>query len=64
MGMTIMFITHDIGLAYYTSDRLLIMSQGKIVEQGDADEVITNPKDEYTKRLMNDVPVLERQWDL
>lgn len=63
-GMTIIFITHDIGLAYYTSDRLLIMNRGKLVEQGTADEVITNPKDEYTKRLMNDVPVLERKWDI
>ncbi len=64
LGMTILFITHDIGLAYYTSDRLFIMSEGRIVEQGTADEVITNPRDEYTKRLMNDVPVLERQWEI
>lgn len=64
LGMTIMFITHDIGLAYYTSDRLLVMHHGKLVEQGTADEVINNPKDSYTQRLLNDVPVLTRKWDI
>lgn len=64
LGMTILFITHDIGLAYYTSDRLLIMNRGKLVEQGPADDIINNPKDNYTKQLLNDVPVLTRKWDL
>ncbi|MEZ0537866.1 ABC transporter ATP-binding protein, partial [Caldicellulosiruptoraceae bacterium PP1] len=61
---TIIFITHDIGLAYYTSDRLLVMNRGEIVEQGTADEVVENPKHEYTKKLLSDVPVIMRKWDL
>jgi len=62
-GMSIMFITHDIGLAFYTSDRLFIMNNGKIVETGTAEEILNNPKDPYTKRLLSDVPVLHRKWE-
>jgi peptide/nickel transport system ATP-binding protein len=62
--MTLIFITHDIGLAYYISDKVYIMEHGKIVEFGDADEVILNPKEAYTKRLINDVPKIYEPWDL
>lgn len=64
IGMTIIFITHDIGLAYYISDTVYIMEQGKIVESGTADDVILNPKAPYTKRLINDVPKIHEEWDL
>ena len=63
-GMSILFITHDIGLAYYTSDTLLIMNKGKIVEQGDAGDIITNPRDPYTQKLLSDVPVIHKKWEL
>jgi peptide/nickel transport system ATP-binding protein len=63
-GMTLIFITHDIGLAYYVSDRVFIMEHGKIVEFGTADEVILNPKEPYTKRLISDVPKIYEEWDL
>jgi peptide/nickel transport system ATP-binding protein len=62
-GMMIVFITHDIGLAYYVSDTVYIMERGKIVEYGSADEVILNPKAEYTKRLITDVPKIHEPWD-
>lgn len=61
---TIVFITHDIGLAYYVSDIVYIMEQGKFVEFGNADEVILNPKEPYTKRLISDVPKIYEKWDL
>ncbi len=64
IGMTIIFITHDIGLAYYISDKVYIMEHGKIVESGTADEVIINPKAAYTRRLINDVPKIYEEWDL
>jgi peptide/nickel transport system ATP-binding protein len=64
IGMTIIFITHDIGLAYYISDHVYIMENGNIVERGTADEVILSPKAEYTKRLISDVPKIHEEWDL
>ena len=64
IGMTIIFITHDIGLAYYISDTVYIMEHGKFVEFGKADEVILNPQAAYTKRLISDVPKIHEEWDL
>lgn len=64
VGMTVMFITHDIGLAYYVSDTVHIMERGKFVESGTADEVILEPKDFCTQRLINDVPKIHEEWDL
>ncbi|SHO50832.1 ABC transporter ATP-binding protein [Anaerocolumna xylanovorans] len=63
-GMTIIFITHDIGLAYYISDSVYIMEHGKFVERGTADEVILHSKAAYTKRLISDVPKIYEEWDL
>jgi peptide/nickel transport system ATP-binding protein len=64
IGMTIIFITHDIGLAYYVSDTVYIMEHGKFVESGSADEVILHPAAAYTKRLITDVPKIHEEWDL
>ncbi|MCX6029950.1 MAG: dipeptide/oligopeptide/nickel ABC transporter ATP-binding protein [Chloroflexi bacterium] len=64
IGMTIVFITHDIGLAYYVSDSVWIMEHGKIVEHGSADAVILHPKEAYTRRLISDVPKIYEEWDL
>jgi peptide/nickel transport system ATP-binding protein len=64
VGMTVVFITHDMGLAYYVSDTVYIMEHGKFVEYGTADEVILHPKQAYTQRLINDVPKIYEEWDL
>lgn len=63
-GMTTIFITHDIGLAYYISDSVYIMEHGRFVERGTADEVILHPKEAYTQRLISDVPKIYEEWDL
>jgi len=63
-GTTLIFITHDIGLAYYLSQTVYIMEKGKIVESGTAEEVILHPKEAYTKRLISDVPKIHEEWDL
>lgn len=63
-NMTIIFITHDVGLAYYVSDTLYIMEQGKVVERGPAEEVILNPQHPYTQQLISDVPKIHSEWDL
>jgi len=62
LKMTIVFITHDIGLAYYVSDRLFIMHKGAIVEQGTPDEVALSPKNEHTLALLDDIPDIHKQW--
>ncbi len=64
INMTIIFITHDIGLAYYISDKVYIMEHGKFVESGTAEDVIINPQADYTKRLISDVPKIYEKWDL
>ncbi|MBA8793486.1 peptide/nickel transport system ATP-binding protein [Friedmanniella endophytica] len=58
LGMTILFITHDIGQACYLADRVLVMEHGVMVEQGPTDKVIFDPQHEYTRRLLSDVPRL------
>ena len=63
INMTIVFITHDMGLAYYISDTVYIMEKGIIVEKGTADEAILNPQADYTKRLLGDVPKIYERWD-
>ncbi|MBN1312909.1 MAG: ABC transporter ATP-binding protein [Anaerolineae bacterium] len=63
-GMTLIFITHDLGLAYYVSDTIYIMERGKFVESGSPDEVILQPKEAYTRRLISDVPKIHEEWDL
>jgi len=60
-GKTIIFITHDIGQAFYICDRLLVMRRGKIVEEGSAEEVVFHPQHPYTKRLIADVPKLGKK---
>ncbi len=64
IGMTVIFITHDIGLAYYVSDKVFIMEHGRFVESGSADEVILTPREPYTRRLISDVPKIYEEWDL
>ena len=64
IGMTVIMITHDIGLAYYVSDTVYIMEHGKFVEHGRADDVILNPQAPYTQRLISDVPKIHEEWDL
>lgn len=61
-GTSVIFITHDLGLAYYVSDEILIMYKGSIVESGSPSEIMDNPKFWYTKRLMEDVPMLYKKW--
>lgn len=60
LGMTVLFITHDIGQACYVADRVLVMENGVMVEQGKTDDVIFNPQHEYTQRLLSDVPRLHQ----
>ena len=53
MNLTIIFITHDLGIAKRFCDRLLVMNNGKIVDQGDSATIFSNTKNTYTKSLIN-----------
>ncbi len=64
INMTIIFITHDVGLSYYLSDKIFIMEKGKIVERGKAEDIITKPMHPYTIQLLDDVPKLHEAWNL
>jgi peptide/nickel transport system ATP-binding protein len=55
-GFTYIFISHDLSVVRFMSDRIMVMKDGKIIEIGDADEVYINPKTEYTKKLISSVP--------
>ena len=63
-GISIIFITHDIGQAQYISDRVLIMKEGNIVEQGNTEKVFLTPNHPYTKNLLACVPSLYRKWEI
>lgn len=60
---SIIFITHDLGLAYYISDRILVMKDGVIVEEGKPDDIIIRPSHEYTKILVGSIPKLYRKLE-
>ena len=56
LGMSILFITHDLGLVQEFSDQVCVMKNGEIVEQGDTNEVFKNPSHPYTKKLLDAEP--------
>jgi peptide/nickel transport system ATP-binding protein len=62
LDMTIVFVTHDIGLACHISDSVFIMHQGEIVEQGPPDRVTGSPTSDVTKQLLEDIPDVHREW--
>ncbi len=57
LGLTYVFVAHDIGVVRHISDRIAVMHNGKIVEQGEADQVCERPRDDYTKKLLAAVPI-------
>jgi len=59
LGISLIYITHDLATAYYISDRILIMHEGKVVESGDARTVLAAPQHPYSRRLKEAVLVPE-----
>ena len=57
LGVTYIFITHDLSLAWVISDRIAVMYLGRIVEIGETEEVVANPQHPYTKALISVIPV-------
>lgn len=59
LGVSYLFISHDLGVIHHMSDRVLVMQDGRAVEQGPADDVFSGPQHPYTQRLLESLPRLE-----
>ena len=64
LGVSVLYITHDLATAYYVSDRIAIMFRGNIVEMGSVEKVLMDPKHPYTKLLRESIPEADpnRRW--
>jgi len=64
LGVSILYITHDLATAYYVSDRIAIMFRGNIVEMGTVEQVLMNPRHPYTRLLRDSIPQADphKRW--
>ena len=60
-GLSTLVITHDLGLAWNIADRVAVMYRGEIVEVGTVEQVLLDPRHDYTKTLLAAVPTLDRR---
>lgn len=58
LGLTMIFISHDLAVVRYIADRIAVMYDGKIVETGEANELFENPQDAYTRKLLAAIPTI------
>lgn len=58
--LTCLFIAHDLSMVRYISDRIGVMNKGKLVEVGKTEDIYNNPKEEYTKLLINSIPKIKK----
>ena len=56
LGLSLLFITHDLGVVQHIADRILVMNHGKIIEEGPCGQVLKAPREEYTRYLISSVP--------
>lgn len=63
LGISFVYVTHDLSTAYYISDQVAIMHHGRIVEEGRAERVLTRPAHDYTRRLVAAIPQVGVKWD-
>lgn len=61
-GLSILFITHDLSLAHYISERAVILYRGCVVESGTTEKIFQDPHHPYTQMLMSSVPRLDKKW--
>ena len=56
LGLSLLFITHDLGVVQHVADRVIVMNRGKIIEEGPCGQVLKAPREEYTRYLLSSVP--------
>ena len=56
LGLSLLFITHDLGVVQHIADRVVVMNRGKIIEEGPCGQVLKAPREEYTRYLLSSVP--------
>jgi peptide/nickel transport system ATP-binding protein len=62
-GLGILFVTHDLSLGNYISDRTIILRHGCVVEMGATEKVFGDPRHPYTQNLLDSVPLLHTRWE-
>ena len=62
LGLSYLFITHDLATVKAVADRIVVMLQGRVVEQGEKDEMLKPPHHEYTELLLSSVPEMDPDW--
>jgi peptide/nickel transport system ATP-binding protein len=55
-GLSFIFISHDLAVVKYIADEIMVMSEGKIVEIANSDDIYRNPREDYTRRLLASIP--------
>jgi peptide/nickel transport system ATP-binding protein len=55
-GLSYIFISHDLAVVKYISDKVMVMNEGSVVEMADSDEIYRNPREEYTRKLLSSIP--------
>ena len=62
LGLAYMFITHDLATVRAIADEIVVMLEGRVVEQGEKEEVLRPPHHEYTALLLSSVPEMDPDW--
>ena len=57
LGLSYLFVAHDLSIVRHLSDRVAVMNKGVFVEEGHVDDIFDNPQDEYTKKLLSAIPI-------
>lgn len=62
LGTSVLLIGHDVSLAYYVSDRVVVLYRGGVMEEGDVSKVLGEPAHPYTRMLLDSIPRLDSRW--